>query len=122
MRYVEILVEIKRQGADAARDAELKAAAERLNPDNWQTEVQVQVALEDYESVFQSVREVVGRGRRRPREGGHGRAPSPDTSATAPEQRAVGAAAAIESAALERSPRSELPSNTDVDGDPPASG
>jgi hypothetical protein len=53
--------------SDPARQEELKTQAERLNPDTWVTEAEVTAGLESYESVFESLRSVVGRKRRRRR-------------------------------------------------------
>ena len=66
-RYAEVLARISETVSDPARQDELKATAERLNPDTWVTEPEVQAGLEDYESVFESLRSVVGRRRRRGR-------------------------------------------------------
>jgi hypothetical protein len=44
---------------DEAR-VELNARVERLNPDAWLTPDEVASALEQYESVFESLRSVVG--------------------------------------------------------------
>jgi len=66
-RYSEVLARISETVADPARQEELKAKAERLNPDTWVTEAEVQAGLEDYEAVFDSLRSVVGRRRRRSR-------------------------------------------------------
>jgi hypothetical protein len=62
-----VLARISETVADPARQEELKATAERLNPDTWVTEADVQAGLEDYEAVFDSLRSVVGRRRRRGR-------------------------------------------------------
>ncbi len=66
-RYSEVLARISEAVTDPARQEELKGTAERLNPDTWVTEAEVQAGLEDYESVFESLRSVVGRRRRRGR-------------------------------------------------------
>lgn len=66
-RYSEVLTRISEAVTDAVRQEELKTTAERLNPDTWVTEAEVQAGLEDYESVFESLRSVVGRRRRRGR-------------------------------------------------------
>ncbi len=66
-RYSEVLARISETVTDPARQEELKGTAERLNPDTWVTEAEVQAGLEDYESVFESLRSVVGRRRRRGR-------------------------------------------------------
>jgi hypothetical protein len=66
-RYSEILARISETISDPARQEELKATAERLNPDTWVTEMEVRAGLEDYETVFESLRSVVGRRRRRGR-------------------------------------------------------
>ncbi|HTL42760.1 MAG TPA: hypothetical protein VL262_00385 [Vicinamibacterales bacterium] len=54
----------ERQGDEAERE-ELKARAERLNPDNWVTEADVDEGLEQYEAVYESLRAVVGHARKR---------------------------------------------------------
>jgi hypothetical protein len=41
--------------------------AERLNPDTWVTDEEVRLGLEHYEAVLASLRDVVGRRRRRKR-------------------------------------------------------
>ena len=46
---------------------ELMARAARINPDAWQTDEAVSQALEDYESVFESLRPFLGRPARRRR-------------------------------------------------------
>ena len=66
-RYSEVLARISETVTDPTRQEELKTTAERLNPDTWVTEAEVQAGLEDYESVFESLRSVVGRRRRRGR-------------------------------------------------------
>ena len=66
-RYSEVLARISETVHDPARQEELKTTAERLNPDTWVTEAEVQAGLEDYEAVFDSLRSVVGRRRRRSR-------------------------------------------------------
>ena len=66
-RYAEVLARISETVSDPARQEELKNTAERLNPDTWVTEAEVKAGLEDYESVFESLRSVVGRRRRRGR-------------------------------------------------------
>jgi hypothetical protein len=68
-RYSEVLARISDTVSDPARQEELKNTAERLNPDTWVTEADVKAGLEDYESVFESLRSVVGRRRRRGRRG-----------------------------------------------------
>ena len=73
-RHAEILVRISERAADPVRREELKAQADRLNPDAWVTDDEVVQGLEQYESVFASLREVVGQKRRRRR---RGRGPRP---------------------------------------------
>ncbi len=69
-RYAEVLARISEAVADQARQEELKATAERLNPDTWVTDEEVSAGLEHYESVFESLRSVVGRRRKRGRRRG----------------------------------------------------
>jgi hypothetical protein len=66
-RYAEVLARISETVSDPLRQEELKATAERLNPDTWVTETEVRAGLEGYETVFESLRSVVGRRRRRGR-------------------------------------------------------
>jgi hypothetical protein len=66
-RYAEVMARIaERPMEDAARE-ELKLRAERLNPDGWVTADEVQQALEQYESVYEGLRALVGTRRRRRR-------------------------------------------------------
>jgi hypothetical protein len=58
---------ISRRIQDEQRRQQLQDHAERLNPDSWVTDEEVQRGLDEYESVLASLREVVGRRRRRKR-------------------------------------------------------
>jgi hypothetical protein len=69
-RYAEILARISERIQDPARRDELKTQADRLNPDSWVTDDEVRAGLEQYESVFESLRALVGRRRRRRRRRG----------------------------------------------------
>ena len=69
-RYVDVRARIFERATEPPRRAELLATAERLNPDAWTTADEVASALEQYESVLASLREVVGRKRRRRKRGG----------------------------------------------------
>jgi hypothetical protein len=73
-----VLARISEKATDPAQREQLKAAAERLNPDTWVTEAEVVAGLESYESVFESVRGVIGqrRNRRRGRPGDGERPPA----------------------------------------------
>ena len=66
-RYSEVLARISERVTDPARQEQLKAEAERLNPDTWVTDDEVRAGLEGYETIFESLRSVVGRRRRRGR-------------------------------------------------------
>ena len=66
-RYAELMARIAERIQDPARQEELKAAAERLNPDLWITEDEVRAGLEQYEAVYASLRGAVGRRNRRGR-------------------------------------------------------
>jgi hypothetical protein len=91
-RYAEILTRIDERIQDPARQEELKAEAERLNPDSWVTEAEVQTGLEQYETVFESLRAVVGRRRRRRRRRGstpEGQRPQSDSSTSSSSETAV---------------------------------
>ena len=63
----EMLARIDERTQEAERRAELKAIAERLNPDAWVTDADVLAGLDSYETSFEALRTVVGRRRRRPR-------------------------------------------------------
>jgi hypothetical protein len=70
-RYAEVLARISERIADPARREELKAQAERLNPDTWVTADEVTAGIDEYERVFEEMRAAVGGGRkRRSRRGG----------------------------------------------------
>jgi len=64
-RYAEIMARIAERQADESERDELKARAERLNPDNWVTDTDVDEGLEQYEAVYESLRAVVGHARKR---------------------------------------------------------
>ncbi len=69
-RHAEVLARISETVTDPVRRDELKSQAERLNPDTWVTDAEVSQGLESYETVFESLRTVVGRGRKRRRRSG----------------------------------------------------
>jgi hypothetical protein len=66
-RHAELLTRISEKVQDEGRRDELKTQADRLNPDTWVTDSEVTAGLEQYETVFESVRSVVGRRRKRRR-------------------------------------------------------
>jgi hypothetical protein len=66
-RYAEVMARIGERPMDEGAREELKLRAERLNPDGWVTTDEVQHALEQYESVFEELRALVGTRRRRRR-------------------------------------------------------
>lgn len=66
-RHSEILARISESVPDPARRDELKAQAERLNPDTWVTDQEVASGIDSYEAVFESIRTAVGRRRKRRR-------------------------------------------------------
>ncbi|MGH9309927.1 MAG: hypothetical protein ACRD1U_11165, partial [Vicinamibacterales bacterium] len=73
-RYAEVMASISGRVTDPERREQLKAAAERLNPDSWVTSDEVRLGLEQYEAILESLRDVLGRRRRRRR--GHSGAAS----------------------------------------------
>jgi hypothetical protein len=85
-RYSEVLARISERTPDPARQEQLKAQAERLNPDTWVTDVEVSAGLEEYETVFEALRGVIGgqvrRRRRKRRRGGQQSSHTPDAAAT----------------------------------------
>src|SRR5262249_34134027 len=60
-RYAEVMARISEKPIDEPVKDELRAKAERLNPDAWVTEEEVASALEQYETVFEQLRPLVGR-------------------------------------------------------------
>jgi hypothetical protein len=66
-RHAEVLARISEVVIDPVRREELKSTAERLNPDTWVTDAEVTEGLESYETVFDTLRTVVGRRPRRRR-------------------------------------------------------
>lgn len=82
-RYAELMARIGDRIPDPARQEELKTQAERLNPDTWVTDAEVTEGLEKYETVFESVRSIVGgqpRRRRRKRRRGAVQPPQAPTA------------------------------------------
>ena len=84
-RHAEVLARISERIADPARRDELKAEADRLNPDTWVTDAEVTAGLEQYESVFESLRGVLGRPRRRRRRGRGSERPATPTTEGGPQ-------------------------------------
>jgi hypothetical protein len=82
-RHAEVLARISEKVTDTARRDQLKSDAERLNPDTWVTDAEVTAGLESYETVFESLRAVVGRRRKRRDRpsGGAGAAQAPSSDA-----------------------------------------
>jgi len=66
-RHASVLARISEGITDPVRRDELKAQAERLNPDTWVTDEEVTAGIESYEAVFESIRTAVGRRRKRRR-------------------------------------------------------
>lgn len=111
-RHAEVLARISEKAADPAQREQLKAAAERLNPDTWVTEAEVAAGLESYESVFESVRGVIGqrRNRRRGRPGDVGK----PAGAVAPAGDAPEATAPDDGRSTSRTPVDERSGSRDV--------
>jgi hypothetical protein len=59
-RYTQIVARLLEKPMEDEARVELNARVERLNPDAWLTPDEVASALEQYESVFESLRSVVG--------------------------------------------------------------
>jgi hypothetical protein len=67
-RYADVVARLQLRTETAEEErAELIERAGRLNPDAWLTGEAVEQALEEYESVFESLRPFLGRPARRPR-------------------------------------------------------
>ena len=63
-RFADLSARIRDRVEDEARRLELKAAAERLNPDGWRTDEEVSAGLESYEATFDTLKTAIG-GRRK---------------------------------------------------------
>ena len=59
-RYTQLVARVAEKPMEDEARAELNAQVERLNPDAWLTADEVAAALEQYESVFDRLRSVVG--------------------------------------------------------------
>jgi hypothetical protein len=79
-RHAEVLARISEQPESPERE-ELKARADRLNPDTWVTAEEVTLGVEQYEAVFESLRGVIGRRRQRRRRPRDGDGPAPEGEA-----------------------------------------
>lgn len=55
-RHAELLARITDRVPEAERQEELKALAERLNPDAWVTDADVTAGLDAYEQTYEMVR------------------------------------------------------------------
>lgn len=66
-RHAEVLARIAEKIQEPERREQLKADAERLNPDTWVTDADVAAGLEGYEAAFEALRSVIGTRRRRRR-------------------------------------------------------
>lgn len=65
-RYLDLKTRLaQKEDLEESARAELAADLERLNPDAWYTPDEVSGALEQYESIFERLRSVVGRHPRR---------------------------------------------------------
>ena len=86
-RHAEVLARITEKVEDPGRREQLKGDAERLNPDTWVTDDDVAAGLEGYESVFETLRGVIGHSHRRRRARGGARTTTQaDVSSTAPTE------------------------------------
>ena len=121
-RYSEVLTRIADRVQDPARQDELKTEAERLNPDSWVTDAEVQQGLDQYETVFESLRAVVGRRRRRRRRRG-GRPDGTSAQATSAAGQDAESAERDADAWAERDAESSGENDDSADnGDEPGSG
>jgi hypothetical protein len=83
-RHAEVLARISERVQEPERREQLKTEADRLNPDTWVTDVEVTAGLEQYESVFEALRSVVGRPRKRRRKRGASTGTTPTTGDDSP--------------------------------------
>jgi hypothetical protein len=82
-RYAEIQARITARGGDPARVEALREQAERVNPDSWVTEADVQAGLASVDSALAELHRIVGRRRRRRRRRSKGPAPAGEQPQTA---------------------------------------
>jgi hypothetical protein len=85
-RFADIMAGIARRVPDPERRELLRTEAARLNPDSWVTVEEVRLALEQYETVFESLRGAVAGGRRRRRRRSGGRVSEPPRAGGSPGQ------------------------------------
>jgi hypothetical protein len=71
-RYAEIQARISAHGGDPARLEALREQAERVNPDTWVTDAEVNAGLASVDDICAELHRLVGRRRRRRRRGGRG--------------------------------------------------
>ena len=84
-RYAEVRARISERVPEPARQDELKAQADRLNPDTWVTAAEVSAGLEEYETVFEALRTAVGGQGRGRRHKGRPEGGQPDPAGGSPE-------------------------------------
>ncbi len=60
-RYADVRGRLEGKPLDEAVRADCLARVERLNPDAWRSEEEVAHALEEYETIFESLRPFIGR-------------------------------------------------------------
>ena len=72
-RHAEILARISEHLPDSPEREELKSRADRLNPDMWVTEAEVTLGIEEYETVLESFRSILGRRQQKRRRRRNGR-------------------------------------------------
>jgi hypothetical protein len=73
-RHAELSARIAQRIADPVRQEELKAQADRLNPDTWVTDTEAQEGLANYEAELAAMRAIIGHRRTRRRRGKGGKA------------------------------------------------
>jgi len=74
-RYAELMTRISERVTDAARLEELRAQAERLNPDTWITDAEARAGIEGFDEAYDALRAQLGQRKRRSRRGGRRRRP-----------------------------------------------
>jgi hypothetical protein len=76
-RYSELMARIAQRVTDRVRLEELRAQAERLNPDTWVTDEEAGRGIEMFEAEWEAIRARLGHRRRRRRGGARRRGRSP---------------------------------------------
>jgi hypothetical protein len=68
-KYAALLARMAERITDPTRLDELRTQAERLNPDTWVTDEEARIGIEQFDTLYETLRAPLGRRRRRRRGG-----------------------------------------------------